>query len=311
MGVPLPGAAHRAGAARSAGAALRDPGDWTGQLTLRIATRPAPAAPNGQRAVAVEQFHEGALRVLRPHYLDESGQVSYTLVNPGGGYLGGDSYLVDVEVADGAAALLTTQSATKVYRTPQGPARQHTRLRLRAGARLEYVPDQLIVYRDGAYRQTTEVLMAPDASLVTSEIITPGWSPTGEPFGWDLLTARCDVRVDTPTGPRRLLLDHLRLDPRRDLTGIGILEGHTHTGTLLVIDPLIDAPLTQRLHDITAATAPASGIAQLHSAPGLPAGLLVRSLGTSTSDIARLHTCLLNEVRARLHDQGPLNLRKY
>ncbi len=74
----------------------------------------------GGRSVASRQFHEGALRVLRPHYLDESGQVCYVMVNPGGGaYLGSDLFVVDVEVeAGGADLLLTTQSATKVYRTP-------------------------------------------------------------------------------------------------------------------------------------------------------------------------------------------------
>ncbi len=55
------------------------------------------------RSIASQQFHEGALRVLRPHYLDDSGQVCYVLVNPGGAYLGADLFLVDVEVQAGAS----------------------------------------------------------------------------------------------------------------------------------------------------------------------------------------------------------------
>ncbi|MBA4103208.1 MAG: urease accessory protein, partial [Arthrobacter sp.] len=48
-----------------------------GRLELRVAVR-------GQRSVAAHQYHQGALRVLRPHYLDDSGQVCYVVVNPGG-----------------------------------------------------------------------------------------------------------------------------------------------------------------------------------------------------------------------------------
>ena len=45
------------------------------------------------------------------------------------------------------------------------------------GTALEYVPDQLILYRDADFRQRTVVNMHPQASLFLSDIITPGWSP--------------------------------------------------------------------------------------------------------------------------------------
>ncbi|MCU1565627.1 MAG: Urease accessory protein UreD, partial [Pseudarthrobacter sp.] len=102
------------------------------------------------RSVASRQFHEGALRVLRPHYLDDSGQVCYVVVNPGGAYLAADLFVLDVEVQEGASLLLTTQSATKVYRTPGSFAEQRMAIRLGEGARLELMPDQLIAYREAS-----------------------------------------------------------------------------------------------------------------------------------------------------------------
>ncbi len=110
--------------------------------------------------MAAHQFHQGALRVLRPHYLDESGQVCYVVVNPGGAYLGADLYVIDVEVGDGATLLLTTQSATKIYRTPGSFAEQRMTLRLGEGAQLELAPDQLIAYREASYRQNTHITRA-------------------------------------------------------------------------------------------------------------------------------------------------------
>ena len=61
--------------------------------------------------------------------------------------------LLDVEVGAGADLLLTTQSATKVYRTPGSFAEQRMSVRLGEGARLELMPDQLIAYREASYRQ--------------------------------------------------------------------------------------------------------------------------------------------------------------
>ena len=55
-------------------------------------------------------------------------------------------------------------------------------LGINSGAALEYVPDQLILYRDADFRQRTVVNMHPQASLFLSDIITPGWSPDGCKF---------------------------------------------------------------------------------------------------------------------------------
>src|SRR5699024_3756932 len=55
-------------------------------------------------------------------------------------------------------------------------------LGINSGAALEYVPDQLILYRDADFRQRTVVNMHPQASLFLSDIITPGWSPDGGKF---------------------------------------------------------------------------------------------------------------------------------
>ena len=93
----------------------------TGELSLRIERRRDANGGDGS-SVATSQFHRGALRVLRPYYADDSGQATYTVINPGGAYFGGDTYQLTLDVSDNAALRVTTQSATKVYKTPQGPA---------------------------------------------------------------------------------------------------------------------------------------------------------------------------------------------
>ncbi|BAS06719.1 urease accessory protein UreD [Arthrobacter sp. Hiyo4] len=50
--------------------------ELAGTLALTVGVR-------GGRCIATSQYHQGALRILRPHYLDDTGQVCYVVVNPG------------------------------------------------------------------------------------------------------------------------------------------------------------------------------------------------------------------------------------
>ncbi|MFP3599935.1 urease accessory protein UreD, partial [Chryseobacterium sp. SIMBA_029] len=85
-------------------------------------------------------------------------------------YLGADLFLIDVDVEDGADLLLTTQSATKIYRTPGSFAEQRMNVRLGERARLELVPDQVIAYREASYRQSSRFSLDPTSSLVMAEV---------------------------------------------------------------------------------------------------------------------------------------------
>ncbi|KHE73905.1 urease accessory protein UreD [Kocuria marina] len=259
------------------------------------------------RSAATHQFHRGALRVLRPHYLDASGQVTYTMVNPGGAFLDGDRYRVAVTVEDHADLLLTTQSATKIYRTPVGRSTQEMTVRLGAGARLEYLPDQLIAYRDSRYRQHTLVDMDPSATLVLAEVVTPGWSPTGEPFRYDSVRLRTEVRMSG----RPVALDNIRLEPSGDETGfggVGSFEGFSHVGSLLVLDPRADDAALAAVRALL--TERAGYLRGGASALAVP-GFALRVLGDSTQEIDELILAAVAVVRKRFFGQEPVNLRKY
>ncbi|MFF1883044.1 urease accessory protein UreD [Pseudarthrobacter sp. NPDC058196] len=263
------------------------------------------------RSVASHQFHQGALRVLRPHYLDDSGQVCYVVVNPGGAFLGADLFLVDVEVGDSASLLLTTQSATKVYRTPGSFAEQRMAMRLGEGARLEFMPDQLIAYREASYRQQTSVTLRPSSSLVMAEVVTPGWSPDGSAFQYREVRLRNEIRVETDGGTHLLALDNLLIrPPLYDVTGLGFMEGHSHLGSLVVVDARVDQALADELHGLTAGRDALTGISLTRPVAGT-AGLVLRSLSNSTDELNRLLRSCTDFLRSRWFGQGPLDLRKH
>lgn len=284
------------------GSGLVQQSSLTGELRLHIERRSG-------KDVATQQFHQGALRILRPHYLDDTAQVCYTIVNPGGGYLGADQYGVDISIGEAASLLLTTQSATKIYRTPQGQAHSQMRIKLAEDAVLEYLPDQLIAYQDASYGQETIVEMSQSSSLVMFEVITPGWSPEGELFQYENIRLRTEVHVDGVLA----VLDNLSVQPSNQNIGSMLyLQDFTHVGMLLAIDQRINTHMLESLREIAYAVAAQQpepvhvGISETATA-----GLSVRTLGYSTESSTAVLMSVVNELRRRLRGQASVQLRKY
>src|SRR6185369_4219301 len=71
------------------------------------------------------------------------------VLHPPGGIVSGDQLDFDVRVGVGARALVTTPSATKIYRSDGRRAAQRTRLSVARGAALEWLPQETIIF-DGA-----------------------------------------------------------------------------------------------------------------------------------------------------------------
>lgn len=274
-----------------------------GELELGISV-------SGGKSIATTQYHARALKVIRPHYLDDSGQVYYTIVNPGGGYVGGDAYRIGISVAEGASALITDQSAAKVYRTPDDYVVQNIEFSLAAGAVLEYVPDQLILYRDADFRQRTVVNMHPQASLFLSDIITPGWSPDGGKFLYKQAHLLNEVHMDGEP----VLLDNLRINPLASDFGEVqdfFMDGRTHVATAICFDPGITPELIDALsHLITAHHSPDGSLIAAVTECDKP-GFVLRALGNRTEELHALVLATANLVRSQLRGQGKIHLRKY
>ena len=233
------------------------------------------------------------------------------LVNPGGAYLGADLYLLDVEVEADAKLLLTTQSATKIYRTPGSFAEQRMTIRLGEGAKLELAPDQVIAYREARYRQNTHITVRPTSSLVMAEVITPGWSPDGAAFRYEELRLRNEIRVETDAGTRLLALDNLLIrPPLDDVTGTGFMEGYSHLGSLVVVDARVDQALADELHRLAEKFDAYTGVSLSATMDGITA-LVLRSLSNSTEKLNTLLGGCSGLLRQRWYGQAPLNLRKY
>lgn len=126
-----------------------------------------------QRTVA-RYLHQGPLRILQSLY-PEGDQICHNvLVHPPGGLVGGDTLDIQVNVAEGAHALVSTPSATRFYKSGGQAALQQVTATLAPGARLEWLPLEAIAYNDCEATNRAIFNLAPTAELMAWDVTALG-----------------------------------------------------------------------------------------------------------------------------------------
>jgi len=161
----------------------------------------------GRKSVLSRLYQKGAAKARLPQPQDPSVPEA-VLLNTAGGLAGGDHFAVDVELAEGAAALVTTQAAEKVYRTLGPKAEIHSRVRLAARARLEWLPQETIMFNQARLTRRLDVDMAEDAELIAMEAVVFGRTAMGERVQSGKLTDSWCVR----RAGRLVFADAMRLN---------------------------------------------------------------------------------------------------
>jgi urease accessory protein len=271
---------------------------WTGELRLSVEERKG-------KTVAKNVYFQGAFKVMRPVYHDHTGQACYYLLNPGGGYLDGDRYKMQISLEKQAKLTLTTQSATKVYRTPNNHVYQETEIVLKEGSFLEYLPDPLIAYRDARYKQKNIIRMEKNATFIYTDIITPGWSPDGDRFSYESVQLLNEIYIDNELAA----YDHIKLKPGvQNIGGLGLMEGFSHLGSMIVVgEQTGSALLDQLIQEINENSASFKAGISLLPKPGFT----IRVLANSTQVIERIFAECLHTIRKEWFSTSLCFLRKY
>ena len=140
-------------------------------------------------------YQRDPLRVLFPTPARDEPPLAVILTTSGG-LVAGDELVVSVGLAPGAAAHVTASAAEKVYRSlgPTTAIRQS--FSVAAGAALEFLPLETILF-DGArlWRETT-VELAPGSAFLGGDIIVFGRRARGERFTRGFLREVWEVRRD-------------------------------------------------------------------------------------------------------------------
>lgn len=272
---------------------------WTGELHLDVENRQG-------KTVAKNIFFQGAFKVMRPIYHNRGNMPCYYLLNPGGGYLDGDRYCMNITVEENAALTLTTQSSTKVYKTPTKEVYQASTFHLKKASYLEYLPDALIAYQDAKYYQQNTFHLEDGATLLYSDILTPGWSPEKKQFSYDRLRLKNEIYYEGEL----VLFDHVKLAPHtQELTDLGFMEGYTHLGSFIVIGDEVNEALIDSIHEAIEETCEGDFSFGISTLP-IP-GFTIRIMANYTQVIESIISVSHHIISETWYDKKPSFLRKY
>jgi len=161
-----------------------------------------------QGRTRIERFYqEGCLKTRLPRPADVAVCEAVTL-NISGGVAGGDALTTGITLAAGAQARVASQSAERIYRALDAPSRITTTIAVAAGAVLDYLPQETILFDGFALTRALEIDLAEDADFLGVESLLFGRRAMGEVVHSGDLRDRISLR----RGGRMLLTDMTRLE---------------------------------------------------------------------------------------------------
>ena len=246
------------------------------------------------RSVVRRAYATSPLRLLTPR---NHGHAAWIYTSSyGGGLVDGDDIAVEATVGSGAAAFLSTQSATKVYRSPRG-----TRVALDAevgeGGLLVVAPDAVICFAGSRYRQAQRAAVAAGGGLVLLDWVTSGRRESGERWVFEEYVSRTVVHVEG----RLVVHDAVALRPsdgplaerfgRYDVLAVAVLAGRRLEGEIERLDARVRAVPVERRADRLVA------FSRLE-----PGGGVLRVVGRTVEDVDDVLRDLLDFVPRLLGD---------
>jgi len=131
-------------------------------------------------------YEKAPLRVLFPSP-EEGDAALAVLVTTSGGLVAGDRIDIEVAAGVGAVAHVTGSAAEKIYRSTGATTLVEQRLAADAGAWLEFLPPETILFDHARLRRETRVELAAGAGFLGGGIIVFGRIAMGERFSAGLL----------------------------------------------------------------------------------------------------------------------------
>ncbi len=263
-------------------ASLTDVNGWQAHLQLAF-------APVGLRTVLERCHHSGPLRVQRPFYPE--GNLAHTyILHPPGGVVGGDQLHIALDVRRDAQVLCTTPGSGKFYTSAGSPATLAQHLQVAAGASLEWLPQENILFAGARLHARTRIELEDDAVFIGWEINCLGRPRSAERFEHGAFASRLELYH----AQRLLLVENLRVLDEQSLDAAAGLRGQPVQATLLAF-PCDHAHLERAREQL------ARQRASLPIGATLIEGLLVvRALGGNSETLKQQLTSVWQALRPML-----------
>lgn len=256
------------------------------------------------RSVLDDLYRVAPLLVQQALYWDEAMPELpiCSMISVGGGILQGDRYKIDITVGPDACAHVTSQGANRVHQMDANYASQHQSVTVQSGGYLEYLPDVTIPYRGSRFISQSDLVVAPDATLLYGETMMTGRKHhrADERFGFDMLSIATTLR--RPDG-HKLFAEKILVE--RDNATVDfapVMEGFdVFANVLCVTPPDIAARIQARFEnnfDDTDGDA-ISSLSRLPNEAGLMLRVVSRESYHARNEIRRFWQIVREEVRGK------------
>jgi len=187
------------------------------------------------KTIITDQYSQVPLYTQKALYYDEKlpNMAHLFIMSPSGGILQGDRYRMDISLANNAVSHITTQGATRIYKMNSNYATQLININVGKNCYLEFIPDQIIPFRNSRYYQKVSLNVDPSATLIYSEIIVPGRVAMGELFSYDLCYLKT---IGQNTEKNIKFIDNCMLKPKnQNMNTLGMFSNHTVLASVYIL----------------------------------------------------------------------------
>jgi urease accessory protein len=230
----------------------------------------------------------GSARARMPTTRD--GVPEAVLINTAGGIASGDLFETEIDVASGAHLIATTAAAEKIYRSEGETSAIHTSAMLAPGARLDWLPQETILFDRARFRRRLDVAMHASATALLFEATVFGRAAHDETVVEGAYEDRWRVRRDG----RLVYADTLRLAGAISeiLARPTVAAGMRAWATLLYVAPDAEARIEE-------ARAHLEGAASECGASAWNGLLAIRWLAPDIATLRRDAARFMNSFRGR------------
>ena len=283
--------------------------NWIGKCDLNLATR---------NTLSNLTFHHSTFNApfkLMKTTNNLDGRCEIPLLHTAGGLVGGDELFLNVNVNPKSSGCITTVAAQKVYGTvgrsqlhPQGAwARQFCNFSLEEDGDLEWVPQELVIFKDGLFEQTMRVDLKPGASFISMEVVRLGRTAAGEELGNGSWRSKVEICRTMSEATSWEFIDQLELSGEALISEHG-LSNKPVFGSLIWIAP--ETFPKKKFVDLTSIFRSCKqDINGGMTFSILENGISVRYLGSSTQEARISFLNIWSEIRKIRNLSSPKNLR--
>ena len=250
--------------------------------------RLADAAIGYQPSVIDKLYQQGSARIRFPDMA--SGPLQAVLLNTAGGLTGDDNILWSGSAADQSHLSISTAACEKIYRSHGPDAIQTTRLSVAHHARLEWLPQESILFNGACLKRTMDVQLAEQSEVLLVESLVFGRQAMNETI--EQLRVRDHWRIFR--GGKLLHAEALRLDmnDRDHARNPCILHHYSAISTILFVSNFNEEQLNLMADRVRSIRACKSDTVRL-GASVLPSRLVVRVLAADSYQLRKfLIPCL-------------------